>query len=331
MRGQRLGVIVLVASGCGDPASGAPDASTGDAPKACETTAPWASAPPLLLGATQETATVAVDGKIYVLGGFNATDGIVTAVQIFDPATCTYSLGPPMPKPVHHINAAELNGTIFVVGAMETAGFTAIGDTWSWNPASEADWTVRTSMPAGTQRGSAVVGAIDGKIYVAGGLRNGAVTDVSVYDPVLDSWTAQPPLPQIRDHGCGAAAGGKLYVIGGRQANITTITGIVYEFTPGGAWAERMPMPTPRGGTGCGVVNDRIVVVGGEGNPDAASGVFPEVEAYTPATNTWETLTPMPTPRHGMGAAAAGGRLYVPGGASVQAFGAVATHEILTP
>jgi hypothetical protein len=38
----------------------------------------------------------------------------------------------------------------------------------------------------------------------------------------------------------------------------------------------------------------------------------------------------MPTPRHGMGAAATGGRLYVPGGATVQAFGAVATHEILT-
>jgi hypothetical protein len=38
----------------------------------------------------------------------------------------------------------------------------------------------------------------------------------------------------------------------------------------------------------------------------------------------------MVTPRHGMGAAAIGNSLYVPGGATVQAFGAVDTFEILT-
>jgi len=328
MRAWLIPLVVCV--GCGEDAPGTLDApGSGDA-AVCETKAPWASAPPLMLGATQETAAVAIGDKVYILGGFNSNDGIVPAVQIFDTASCTYSLGPPMPKPVHHINAVALDGTIYVLGSMETAAFTAIGDTWSWNPA-DADWTVRAAMPAGTQRGSAIVGAIAGKIYVAGGLRNGAVTDVSVYDPVMDSWTAETPLPQTRDHACGGALDGKLYVIGGRQANITTITGLVYEFTPGGAWVERLAMPTPRGGTGCGAVGDRFVVVGGEGNPGTASGVFSEVEAYTPATNTWETLAPMPTPRHGMGAATVGTRLYVPGGATRQGFGAVATHEILTP
>jgi hypothetical protein len=48
---------------------------------------------------------------------------------------------------------------------------------------------------------AAITGAIGGKIYVAGGLRNGAVTDVSVYDPVADSWVPESPLPQARDHG----------------------------------------------------------------------------------------------------------------------------------
>jgi len=88
-------------------------------------------------------------------------------------------------------------------------------------------------------------------------------------------------------------------------------------------------MPTARGGTACGVDGERIIVVGGEGNSAVASGVFPNVESYLPSTNTWTQHEPMATPRHGMGAAMWGGALYVPGGATVQAFGAVDTHEIL--
>lgn len=332
MRGLGLGGLVwLVVLGCGGNEAASGDAGDDDAATACETAAPWASAPPLDRGATQETATVAVGDKIYILGGFDDAGNVITAVQIFDTTACTYATGPVLPKAVHHINAAVLDGTIFILGAMQTGNFVAIPDTWSWNPATETTWTVRTPMPAGTQRGSAVAGAIDGKLYVAGGLRNGAVTDVSVYDPIADTWTAQPALPQSRDHGCGVAFGGKLYVLGGRQAVITSLSGVVFEFTPGGAWVERASMPTPRGGTACGVVGDRIIVVGGEGNTSAATGVFPDVEAYSPAGDAWEPLAPMVTPRHGMGAAAVGARLYVPGGATTQGFGAVATHEILTP
>jgi N-acetylneuraminic acid mutarotase len=215
---------------------------------------------------------------------------------------------------------------------MQTGSFTAIPDVWSWNPATEMTWSAKAAMPAGTQRGSAVAGAIDGKIYVAGGLRGGAVNDVSVYDPSTNAWTGGlPGVPMTRDHGCGGVVNGKLYILGGRQGGITTQSSIVYELTPGAGWAERAAMPTARGGTACGVVGDRIVVVGGEGNGAVASGVFPQVEAYDAVANTWTTLAMMPSPRHGMGAAAVGDKIYVPGGASTQGFGAVATFEILTP
>ena len=58
--------------------------------------------------------------------------------------------------------------------------------------------------------------------------------------------------------------------------------------------------------------------------------MFPQTEVYNATTNTWTTLAPMPNPRHGMGAAVVDGKMYVPGGANRQGFGAVATHEILT-
>lgn len=329
---MRAAWFVIGCIACGDSAPASHDAAADGAPGSCDPTTPWATAPDLPLGATQETAVVAAGGKLYVLGGFDAASAVVDAVQIFDPATCTWAMGPALPRAIHHANAAVVDGTIYVVGAMETIAFTAIPNVWAWNPATETAWTPRAAMPGGTQRGSAVTGVIDGKIYVAGGLRGGAVNELSVYDPATNAWTGGlPALPMTRDHGCGGVVNGKLYVIGGRQGAITSQSTTVYEFTPGAGWAERAAMPTARGGTACAVVGSTIIVVGGEGNAAAASGVFPQVEVYDALANTWEPRAMMRTPRHGMGAAAIDGRMYVPGGATKQGFGAVATFEILTP
>lgn len=339
MRTRLASLLVLMA--CGDGGDARPIDAAGcgdcdapnDAPeRPCESRAIWTSLPRLPLGPTQETAAVAVDGRIYVLGGFNGTLGVIDAVQIFDVSTCSWSMGPPLPRAVHHTNAAVVDGTIYVVGAMVTLNFTAIGDVWRWNPATDAGWTAGTAMPAGTQRGASVVGAIGTRIYVAGGLRNGAVADVSAYDTVAQTWdTTLPPLPAARDHGCGAAIGGRLYVAGGRSGNIGSTSAAVYEYTPDGAWLARAPMPTARGGTACGVVADQLIVGGGEGNPNAPDGVFPDVESYDAVMDRWTVLPGMPTARHGLAAAAWDGGLYFPGGATREGFGAVDDHEVLRP
>jgi N-acetylneuraminic acid mutarotase len=325
----RIAICLLAAAmGCGD------DGTPGDS---CRMTSPWGTAPGLPVGPAQEMAAVAVDGKIYVIGGFLAGE-LGNVVQVFDTEACTWSMGPNLPKDIHHLNATVVGDTIYVVGAMQGGPYTPLGDTWSWNPATEAGWTVHTPMPAGTERGSSVVGVIDGKIYVVGGLRyTGAImgmsmTDVSIYDPIADAWTAGPPLPVPRDHGCGGVVGGKLYVTGGRVLNPGTPSELVFELTPGVGWTPRASMPTGRAGSACGVIGDRIIVAGGEGNPAPGSrGVFPQVEAYDPRQDTWATLAPMPTPRHGMAGTAWDGRLYTLGGGDQQGAGAVSIQEVLTP
>ncbi|HWO22254.1 MAG TPA: kelch repeat-containing protein [Kofleriaceae bacterium] len=325
-------ITACVALGCGGEDKAAPDGGAGDgAPVSCSEAAGWTAAPPVGGGPAQETAAVAEDGKIYVLGGFRSASEIVAAVRVFDTAACAWSDGPPLPRRVHHANAAVVDGTIYVLGSM-IEGFVAIGDVWAWNPKTDAGWTARASMPVGTQRGSAVVGVIGGVIYLAGGLRSGAVAQVSSYTPATDTWdTSLPPLPQNNDHGCGGVVGGKLYVTGGRMGTTASRSSQVFEYTPGGAWATKAPMPTARGGTACGVIGDRILVVGGEGNPGTPTGVFSEVEAYDAAADRWQALAPMVTPRHGMGAAVWGGALYVPGGATRELFGAADAHEVLRP
>ena len=60
-------------------------------------------------------------------------------------------------------------------------------------------------------------------------------------------------------------------------------------------------------------------------------GIFPQVEVYDPASNVWDALPDLPTPRHGMGAAVIGDQIYVPGGATVAGFRASDANEALRP
>ena len=291
--------------------------------------ADWNDAPPVEGGPLQETAVVAVDGFIYVLGGFAGLE-ITDAVRVYGTESQTWSEGPRLPAPVHHATATVHDGTIYVLGMLETGGFAVSGATWAWTPGIDATWRVRASMPAGTERGAAVAGTVGSKIVVAGGFRGAAVVSALLYDPVADEWAVGPDLPDPRDHACGGSLDGILYVVGGRRIDTSDVKRSVFKFD-GVEWLQPLPMPTARGGAGCGFVGRELIVVGGEGNPEAASGVFSETEALDVDNFTWRTLTPMPHPRHGMGATGWGDSLYVPGGADVAGFGAVDTFEVLVP
>lgn len=90
-------------------------------------------------------------------------------------------------------------------------------------------------------------------------------------------------------------------------------------------------MITARAGCAAAVLGAEIFVLGGEGNPNAPTGVFGEVEALDTTSNTWSSHAAMPTARHGTGAAVVGGVIYVPGGADYAGFGAVSVNEAFRP
>jgi hypothetical protein len=81
-----------------------------------------------------------------------------------------------------------------------------------------------------------------------------------------------------------------------------------------GSWTTVAPMPTPRENFGIARTPDGLIyAIGG----DAFNVTFVPVnivEAYNPATNTWSTLAPMPTPRYSLTAAYANGMVYAIGG-----------------
>ena len=169
-----------------------------------------------------------------------------------------------------------------------------------------------------------------GKIYVAGGFHTGgSVAWFDVYDPVTNTWTSLPDIPERRDHTSAAVVAGKLYLIGGR----TYGTGVrpendVYDFSTGRWTVGLAPLPTLRAGGATVVFGNEVLVIGGE---RSGQGTFNTVEAYDTTTNTWRTMTPMPTARHGIQAAMFEGNAYIAdGGTKMGGGGPTDVQEVLS-
>jgi len=287
------------------------------------TDAGWVEVAPMARGARQELAVVVLGDALYVIGGFDPQGGVLARVEKYDPATDRWSDVAPLPRALHHANAGVVGGKIVVAGGL-IAGFGAVGDVFLYDPQQD-EWTPGPAMP--DERGAAAVAVIGERLYVAGGLRGGqSVADFSALEGGV--WQPLPDLPAPRDHLMAAAADGKLYVIGGRDRSALTARVDIWD---GATWSSGTPMPTARAASSAAVFEGEIYVAGGEGNPLTPSGIFVEVEAYDVTADRWRTLAPMRTPRHGTNAGVIAGRIWIPGGALVQGFGATAILEGLEP
>lgn len=261
-----------------------------------------------------------LQGRIYAAGGYRRDQATANTVEVYDPTTDRWSLAAPLPEGRNHPAAAVVGDRFYVLGGDDSRG--SVATNYEYDPRSNS-WAVRTPMP--TARSAPMAAVIGGRIYVAGGFPDSAGRTLEAYDPANDRWTSLPPMPTARNHIAGGAIGGRLYVVGGRPPNTLAVVEVFDPAT--GAWATRAPMPTGRSGHAAAVVRGCLYVFGGEGNPSVPSGVFPQNELYDPGANVWTSLTAMSSPRHGIGAAVVGDRIFVPGGANVQGLGAVGTNE----
>jgi hypothetical protein len=84
------------------------------------------------------------------------------------------------------------------------------------------------------------------------------------------------------------------------------------------SWVTKAPMTQARGGLGVAVVNGKIYVIGGSTQNGVDGQLLSINEEYDPATNTWVTRAPMPTPRTDFAIAAYQNRIYCIGGISGQ-------------
>jgi N-acetylneuraminic acid mutarotase len=264
--------------------------------------------------ARQEISSAVLNGKIYVIAGFDSSGASTSTVEVYNPATNSWAAAQPIPIANNHNNAAVAAGKLYAFGGVSNAAFV-------YNPALN-NWSPVASMNF-QHGGTAAVGVINDKIYVAGGSGGGMQQrELEVYDPVANTWTNLAPMSVPRNHTGGGVINGKLYVVGGRDSANSATALEAYD-PPSNTWTTLTPMPTARSGIGVGVVNGELFVFGGE-----LPVLHPEVEVYNPASNTWRRLADMPTPRHGLWASVIGNRIYLPAGGIQQGFGATNHNDV---
>ncbi len=132
-----------------------------------------------------------------------------------------------------------------------------------------------------------------------------------------DAWQPECPMPTPRRLLAAAAAGGKVYALGGCgsacfEPPLQTSTfepTRVEVYDPGtNTWSARRPMPVIFfGGAAVAPGNGKIYTLGG-----VLSGNV--VQEYDPLADSWTLRRPMPTPRYGLAAVALGGKIYAIGG-----------------
>ncbi len=285
----------------------------------------WETRAPYPIEAT-EVSAAAIEGKVYALCGLTR-GGSTNALYVYDPFTDTWRAGASIPIAggADHCNLAAAGGKLYLVGGL---GALSDGNTYEYDPAADR-WQQVGRMP--TPRGASGVAAIGAKIYVAGGLAaSGSVATLEAFDTVARRWERLPDMPTARDHLTAQAAGGKFYALAGR---IGAVLAANEEYDPAdNTWRRRAPILTPRGGLGSGVLGGRIQVFGGEGPSGTPQSTYRQNEEYDPVRDTWRSLAPMPTPRHGLyGATVTGpgtpGVIFTPSGGPIAGATYSGVHE----
>jgi len=80
---------------------------------------------------------------------------------------------------------------------------------------------------------------------------------------------------------------------------------------PTGSWMMKTHMPAPRGELAVTVLDGRLYALAGAAQGQDAT---PLAQAYNPATDTWQTLAPIPQGLSHAGATSLNGKVYVVGG-----------------
>ncbi len=227
---------------------------------------------------------------------------IVLSIHPSARAQGQWGKGAPVSDTSEEFTSAAANGKIYLLGGTPAEGKNLQGLVQEYDPATDK-WTKKKSMPVPTHLAAAT--GYRGKIYVfgggvqqvSGGPNQFPTNNAWEYDPAADSWRALAPMPTARLASVACEVGGKIYVIGGASVH------------PGAKLASL--------------------------SEDVPHRSLDLNEAYDPATNRWESHSPMPTARNRAAAGVVDGKIYVIGGrlgaVSVEAGSSTDVVEVFDP
>lgn len=308
-------VVCLVAGACGSDDS---DESQGGA--AQETGAPSQRLAPLPDPPRTEVVGAFFDGKVAVLAGLLEDNSSSAQVDFYDPATDTWSPGPPLPRALHHAGAGVLDGRLYVVGGFLDAHWTPVDEVHSLGPG-ETSW--RPEPPLAAARGALAVASLPGALVAVGGLGSGDMRRTEILEAGATAWRTGPDLITQREHLAATGASGRVFAVAGRAGSLESNRDSTESLAlTEDAWKLGPELNHSRGGIGAASPGGRPCVAGGE----APRGrTIAEVECLE--GEEWVVVARLEVPRHGLAVVANGDRLHVIGGGPEPGLYVSNTHE----
>lgn len=252
-----------------------------------------------------EAAFIEANHQFYLLGGRR-----IQPVSIFNPENNSWNKGVKPPIELHHFEGISYQNNIYVVGGFTGKYPHEIPLTNAYIYHTKKDyWTKGFEIPKDRRRGSAMAKIYKDKLYLICGITdghwNGHVNWFDEYNFKTKTWTKLPNAPRARDHAASVIINDKLYLIGGRRSsgitkqvfNITIPEVDVFDFKTQKWSTLTQPIPTQRAGCMAVAFQDKIIFAGGESTHQKLA--HNEVECYNTLTETWTTLAPLRTGRHG--------------------------------
>jgi N-acetylneuraminic acid mutarotase len=227
-----------------------------------------------------------IDGKEYVVGGFNFSLGVTNIGNVYDPGTDSWAPIANMAVAREKPGVAEVNGLLYVTGGWDTAG-NPTAQTEVYDPSSNT-WSTVAPNPSPTAAPGVAV--LDGKIYFVGGCADSFCTPsahVSRYDPAADSWDSIAPYPTTDSWESCGGINGRVYCAGGVSGGTTFSSGNVYD--PGSdSWSPIASMPIDLWGSVYGAANGMLVV--SSGVTQGFNTVTNQGFTYDPSADSWTAL-----------------------------------------
>lgn len=313
----------------------------------------WVQSPNLMINGRRRASAFGYNGYIYVVGGYEATNGVLADIEFIKVNVSDGSLGSGtegfresavtinqrwgLTVPVSNSYAYVIGGC--TVGA-SPGGCTTRTDVIQtfqlYNNDSGAPASFSTSANTyGTNpnRIGASSTILNGYIYTAGGCTSTtdcttAIDNVS-YAPIdangaIGAWSnTTANLPAVRAWGKLLSAGGSLYYIGGQSSTATDERTEVYYATPSSGnvstWSTATNgLPGARTKFGAASWNNRLYVVGGlDVNATSTTTIYvsPQLNSGGNIASAWSTAsTGFNIARSGAAAVAYANNLYLFGG-----------------
>jgi hypothetical protein len=155
--------------------------------------------------ARYQTGGVAINGKFYVVGGYNNSNPYLNTLEIYDPQTDTWSTGAPMPTPRNLLGVTTVGGLLYAMGGMAATGITNLVE--EYDPVADS-WSTGAPM-LNADYGSQQPAALNGAIYIVdcAPFNSGETTNMEALMPAQSLlWSSSSPaVASIDTNGVAAA------------------------------------------------------------------------------------------------------------------------------